>query len=295
MKLGFLCAATAAFSLAAAVALAAPALKTFDSPEAAMNAFGQAIVGPDRSALKDLLGAEFLDQIPPIGAAAHRRFIDAWNTAHGIRPIGEQRVRMTVGNDGWTFPVPLVKSAEGWRFDPGVGIEELRERRIGRNELAAMQTLLAIWDAQREYASDYRDGDTFLKYASRLASSPGKRDGLYWPTKPGEAPSPVGPPLADAGTPATSPDGYHGYHYKLLTRQGAHAKGGAYDYQLRGKLIGGFAVLAWPARYWDTGVMSFIVSHDGQVYERDLGRDTARKAAALNVFDPAPGWTEVLP
>jgi hypothetical protein len=301
MKLSFLHvhwlrAAVAAVSLCAVAAFAAPpALKTFDSPEAAMNAFGQAVLASDDAALKGLLGADFLAEIPPLGAGARQRFIDAWNKQHAIRPIGEQRVRITVGTDGWTFPAPLIKSEQGWRFDPEVGAEEIRERRIGRNELAAMQTLLAIWDAQREYASEYRDGDKLLKYASKLRSSPGKRDGLYWPTQPGEAPSPVGPALADAGAKATSPDGYNGYHYKLLVRQGPKAKGGSYNYLVQGKLIGGFAVLAWPARYWDTGVMSFIVNHDGVVYERDLGPDTEKKAAAMQSFDPGPEWTEVSP
>lgn len=286
--------AALAFSLCAGTVAAAP-LKAFETPEAAMNAFGQAVIGSDDAALRSLLGKDFLAEIPPLGADARQRFVDAWNKGHGIRPIGEQRVRISVGTDGWTFPAPLVKSAEGWRFDPQSGIDEMVERRIGRNELAAMQTLLAIWDAQREYASEYRDGDTLLKYASKLKSSPGKHDGLYWPTKPGEAPSPVGPALADAGAKATSPDGYNGYHYKLLVRQGPKARGGAYNYLVRGKLIGGFAVLAWPARYWDTGVMSFIVNHDGVVYERDLGPDTEAKAAAMQSFDPGAEWTEVAP
>lgn len=286
----------AGFSLCAAAAFAAPpVLKTFDTPEAAMNAFGQAVLASDDAALKALFGADFLAEIPPLGAEARQRFIDAWKKEHGIRPIGEQRARITVGTDGWTFPAPLIKTEQGWRFDPVVGADEIHERRIGRNELAAMQTLLAIWDAQREYASEYRDGDTLLKYASKLKSSPGKHDGLYWPTKAGEPPSPVGPALADAGARSTSPQGYNGYHYKLLVRQGPNAKGGAYNYLVRGKLIGGFAVLAWPAHYWDTGVMSFIVNHDGVVYERDLGPDTAAKAAAMQSFDPGPGWTEASP
>jgi len=158
-----------------------------------------------------------------------------------------------------------------------------------------MQTMLAIYDAQHEYSQKVHDGSGVLAYASKLSSSPGKQDGLYWPTKAGEEPSPLGPAFITAGTRMASPDGYFGYHYKLLTSQGSHAPGGAYNYVVRGKLFGGFAVIAWPVRYQDTGVKSFMVSHDGQVYESDLGPDSAAKAAAIKSFDPGPGWTQVSP
>jgi hypothetical protein len=133
-----------------------------------------------------------------------------------------------------------------------------------------------------------------LAYASRLTSSPGKHDGLYWPTQAGETPSPLGSAFVAAGRLA-SPDGYHGYFFKLLTAQGAHAPGGAYGYVVGGKLFGGFAVVAWPARYQETGIKTFIVSHDEQVYEQDLGPDSAAKAAAMKSFDPGPGWAKVAP
>jgi hypothetical protein len=284
--------------LAAAAAIAAatpPAPKTFESPEAAMNQFGDAITRSDEKALKEILGADFLDLVPPIDAADRRRFVAAWNEAHAIKPVNDKSAQITVGKDGWTLPVPLTKFDAGWRFDTVAGAEVVRERRIGRNELAAMQVLLAVWDAQREYASEYRDKDGLLKYAAKLKSSPGKRDGLYWPTKAGEPQSPIGKIAADAGAKSTSPDGYHGYHYKLLTAQGPNARGGAYDYKVKDKLLGGFGVLAWPVRYWDTGVMSFIVNHDGTVFETDLGPDTAKKAAAMKSFDPGPGWAVVTP
>jgi Protein of unknown function (DUF2950) len=274
---------------------AAHANKAFQSAQAAMEAFGQAVATGDEDALKGMLGEKFRELIPPVGAEDRYRFLEAWARSHAIQGDDGKVARIAVGNDGWTLPIPLVKSASGWQFDTAAGVEEMRMRRIGRNELAAQQTLLAIHDAQRDYASQSHDSDGLRTYAKRLTSTPGKRDGLYWPTKAGEEPSPLGPALTAAERPNASPDGYHGYRYKLLTKQGPHAPGGALDYVVRGKLLGGFAILAWPARYGDTGVMSFMVNHDGQIYERDLGPDGAKKAAATTTYDPGPGWEKVSP
>ena len=288
-----------ASALALVVCLAAVppayASQAFESAQAAMEAFGEAVGTGDENALKEMLGANFRDLIPPVGTDDRYRFLEAWARSHVIQGDDGKVARIAAGADGWTLPIPLVKAAAGWQFDTAVGAEEMRVRRIGRNELAAQQTLLAIFDAQREYASEPRDRDGLLTYAKRLTSTPGRRDGLYWPTKAGEAPSLLGPTLAAAGAPNARPDGYHGYHYKLLTKQGNHAPGGALDYVVRGKLLGGFAILAWPARYWDTGVMSFMVNHDGQVYERDLGPASAKKAAEMATYDPGPGWQKVSP
>jgi hypothetical protein len=270
------------------------ASKTFESPDAAMRAFGDAIAISDEDALKGMLGANFRALIPPIGADARNRFLAAWAKAHAIQQDGDV-ARIAVGDDGWTLPIPIVKSGAGWHFDTQAGLDEMRVRRIGRNELAVLQTMLAIYDAQLDYAREARDRDGLIAYAAKLSSSPGKHDGLYWPTKPGEEPSPIGAALATASSRNASPDGYYGYHYKLLTSQGSHAKGGARDYVVRGKLLGGFGVIAWPARYGDTGVMSFMVNQDGQVYERDLGPDSAAKAAAIKSFDPGPDWARVSP
>jgi hypothetical protein len=175
------------------------------------------------------------------------------------------------------------------------GAEEMRLRRIGRNELAVIQTMLAIYDAQHEYALTVHDGNSLLSYAAKLVSSPGKQDGLYWPTEGDAPPSPLGAAFVQARAGMAKEVGYHGYRYKLLTSQGPHAPGGAYDYLVHGKLFGGFAVVAWPVRYGDTGIKSFIVSHAGQVYERDLGPDSAAKANAMTSFDPGPGWAKVQP
>ncbi|REE91264.1 hypothetical protein C7418_4567 [Cupriavidus plantarum] len=265
----------------------------FDTPEAAMNAFGDAIATSDDTALQSLLGPISRDVIPPLGADLRYRFLAAWSQSHRIVPEGTANARVAVGNDGWTLPVPLVQSHGKWRFDMPAGLEEMRFRRIGRNELATIQTMLAIYDAQREYADANHGPNGMSVYARKLVSSPGKIDGLYWPTQPGEPESPLGPAFIDAVTRHRGGDGYNGYRYKLLTAQGPSANGGAYAYLVNGQLFGGFAVLAWPARYGDTGIKSFMVSHDGKVYERDMGPDTAARAAAIETFDPGLGWSEV--
>jgi hypothetical protein len=290
-------AVVASLALFADPVRAAPAssARAFQTPEAAMNAFGDAVAGSNEEALKAMLGANFRNYIPSLGEDTLYRFLEAWAQSHTIKTEGDSKALIAVGRDGWTLPIPIVKSKAGWQFDVQAGVEEMRTRRIGRNELSVMQTLLAIRDAQFEYASVDRDGKGLLHYADKLVSSPGKKDGLYWPTKAGEDPSPIGPRLAEAGTRATSSAGYHGYRYKLLTAQTANAPGGALNYVAKGKLFGGFAVVAWPVRYADTGVMTFMVSHDGQIYERDLGPDTAAKAAAMKAFDPGKGWAKVSP
>lgn len=272
------------------------AQRHFPTPEAAMEAFGDAVATSNDAALQTMLGSDYRRVIPPIGADARYRFLSAWSASHTVRAEGADRAYVAVGNDGWTLPLPLVKAPQGWYFNVPEGVREMRWRRIGRNELAVMQTMLAICDAQREYASVDRDGDGVLAYAGRLSSTPGKHDGLYWPVASGEPLSPLGPAfMAAAGKGNTTQDGYHGYRYKLLTAQGPSAPGGAYDYVVNGKLFGGFAIVAWPVRYGDTGVKSFMVSHDGEVYEADLGPNSAARAAAITRFDPGPGWSKATP
>ena len=276
-------------------ALPARAQQVFPSPEAAMQAFGAAVASSDDAALSAILGANFRRLIPPQGAEARYLFLGAWSKQHGIQPVGEDRALIAAGNDGWTLPIPLVKVPGGWKFDLPAGREEMRVRRVGRNENTALLTMQAIADAQRRYVMRDRDGDGLLAYATRISSSPGKQDGLYWPADAKLGPSPLGSELSAAQALHLGPSGYNGYRFKLLTAQGPHAPGGAMDYMVRGKLFGGFGVLAWPIDYGDSGVMSFIVNHQGQVYERDLGPDTAARAAALKSFDPGPGWRKVSP
>jgi hypothetical protein len=303
MRSAYRQAATCAASLAATLALlvagasaASAQQKTFPSPEAAMNAFGDAVATSDDAAMRALLGADYTRLIPPAGAEVRFRFLAAWAKSHSIKPDGDATARIAVGDDGWTLPIPIVRTAQGWQFDTRAGAEEMRIRRIGRNELAVQQVMLAIYDAQKDYARQDRKGDGVLQYANRFTSSPGRQDGLYWPTKAGEAPSPLGPAVAAARTAGGGGDaGYYGYRYKLLTGQGKNAPGGAYDYVANGRMIGGFAAVAWPARYGDTGVMTFIVSHDGVVYEKDLGPDTAARASGMTRFDPDSTWQKVDP
>jgi DUF2950 family protein len=285
----------AACVLSVATLPAAHAEKNFSTPDAAMNAFGDAVINNQEAALQSIFGHDFRQLIPPVGADVRDRFIDEWGISHTVQSVDATHARVVVGNDGWTFPIPLVKSAQGWHFDTHAGVEEMRVRRIGRNELAVIQTMLAIYDAQREYATTDHNGDGLLAYASKLSSSPGKQDGLYWPTEGNEPPSPLGSAFIKASARNAGDAGYHGYHYKLLTSQGPHAPGGAYDYMTHGRLFGGFAVIAWPVKYDDTGIKTFMVSHAGQVYELDLGPDGAAVASAMKSFDPGPGWTKVAP
>jgi len=286
-------------ALALGIAWTSPAFaqqKTFPSAEAAMNAFGDAVATSDDDAMKALLGADYRTLIPPVGAEGRYRFLAAWAKSHAVKPDGDAEAHIAVGTDGWTLPIPIVKTAQGWRFDTRAGAEEMRIRRIGRNELAVEQVMLAIFDAEKEYARKDHNGDGVLEYATRFMSSPGKRDGLYWPTKAGEPQSPLGPAVAAARAAGGSAEaGYYGYRYKILTGQGRNAPGGAYDYTVRGRMIGGFAVVAWPVKYGDTGVMTFIVSHDGVLYEKDLGPDTAARASGMTRFDPDSSWQKAAP
>ncbi len=204
-------------------------------------------------------------------------------------PAGADKAFLGVGTHGWTLPIPIVKTAGGWRFDTPGAVEEMRVRRIGRNELAAIQVALAYTDAQEEYHARDWNGDGVKEYARRPLSSPGRRDGLYWASLPGEPESPLGAGFADAkpGQP------YHGYLYKILTAQGKDAPGGARSYLKDGRMTEGYALVAWPAKYDDTGVMTFIVNQDGVVYQKDLGPGTAAAARAINAYDPDAGWSKV--
>jgi hypothetical protein len=288
--------AVAGALLVAGVPAALGQQKTFPSPEAAMNAFGDAIATSDDDAVRAILGADYRDLIPPVGAEYRYRFLAAWAKAHAIKSDGDTKAHIAVGSDSWTLPIPIVKTAQGWRFDTRAGADEIRLRRIGRNELAVMQVMLAIYDAQKEYARQDRNRDGVLQYAAKFTSSPGKQDGLYWPTKTGEASSPLGSVFAAARAAGGGADvGYYGYRYKLLTAQGKNAPGGAFDYVARGRMIGGFAVVAWPVKYGATGVMTFMVSHDGVVYQKDLGPDTDARASAMTRFDPDSTWQKAEP
>jgi hypothetical protein len=274
---------------------------TFSSVQEGMQAFVEAIKLNDASVLQTLLGAggpELFDSGDPAADAQWRKlFLKAYADANKVVFEGNnQRAILTVGRDEWPMPIPLVKSEKGWRFDTHHAATEILNRHIGRNELAAIQVCLAIVDAEREYAALDRDGDGFPGYAAKFVSSSGKRDGLYWETSEGEPLSPIGPLLAAAAneglltSDSTVLTPFHGYLYRMLTKQGMNAQGGAYDYWADGKLLGGFAVLAYPARYGMSGVVSFMVNQDGIVYQKDLGPNTASLAVDMTEFDPDPSW-----
>jgi hypothetical protein len=211
---------------------------------------------------------------------------------------GNDRRILVIGDQAWPFPIPLVKRGERWRFATEEGVDELVNRRIGANERSAIYVLRAYLDAQKDYATKDRDGDGVLQYAQKLGSTAGKHDGLYWPADAakGEEESPFGPLLAESAPYLKghkAGDAYRGYHFRILTTQGKNAKGGAYNYVINGRMIAGFAMVAYPAQYGQSGVMTFIVSHNGKVFEKNLGKGSAEIGAKMTAFDPGPGWKEV--
>ena len=280
-------------AVALALAPAAFAQHAYPTPEAAAAALVDGIARNDDAAVKVAIGADYRKYIPTadIDPEDITNFLEAWATAHAIVPAGGERAFLGVGTHGWTLPIPIVKSAAGWHFDTKGAPEEMRVRRIGRNELAAIQVALAYTDAQEEYHARDWDGDGVKAYARRGLSSPGKRDGLYWASLPGEPESPLGAEFADAkpGQP------YHGYLYRILTAQGKDAPGGARSYLKNGHMTEGYALVAWPAKYDDTGVMTFMVNQDGIVYQKNLGPNTGRVAPAIRAYNPDPSWTRAAP
>jgi hypothetical protein len=286
-------------SVAALIAVAAifpdsaAAQKAFSNPEAAAETLVAAVEKSDAQALRSILGENWKRFIPTddVDREDVDAFLAAWNTSHKMVAGADGSVHLAVGADEWILPIPIVKSGNGWRFDVKAGAEEIRTRRIGHNELSAMQAALAYCDAQKEYALADRNGDGVLEYAQRFVSSPGKHDGLYWEETSGEAESPLGPLFGD-DKPGTD---YHGYYFKILKAQGRHAEGGAYDYTIKGRMTSGFALVAWPVKYGETGVMTFVVNHQGQIYEKNLGPKTDAAARALKVFDPDSSWRKVAP
>jgi hypothetical protein len=275
----------------------------FVSGADAANAFVKAMRQDDKDKLLKILGPDGKELIWSGDEVSDRQkremFVKAYDEQHTINVEKDKGV-LVVGKNDWPFPIPIVKENGKWVFDTVSGKEEILNRRIGRNELDTIQVMLAIVDAEREYATKDRDGDGILQYAQKFKSDPGNENGLYWETKEGQQPSPLGPLAAKARDEgyakkksSEEPSPYHGYFYRILTAQGARAGGGAYDYIVDGKMIGGFAAVAYPAEYGNSGVMTFIVNHDGVVYQKDLGSDTQQKAKAMERFDPDETWTKV--
>ena len=283
-------------------ACGAESAKTFATPEEAAAALGKAANEQDQAALEAIFGPAWADLQNPDRVQATNEcsaFAAAFDQTTYLAHDSDTKCVLEVGTNFWPFPIPIVKQDGKWFFDTIAGKEELLNRRIGRNELAVLEVMRAYVDAQRDYASRDRDGSEVLKYAQKLNSSPGKQDGLYWPPAIGGEASPLGPLVAFAQgegyrLPPTDddeePGPFHGYYFKILTRQGKHAPGGKYDYVINGNMIGGFAMLAWPADYADSGIMTFIVNQQGRVYQKDLGPKTAKIAAGMKVYDPDPSW-----
>ncbi len=281
---------------------AATSGKVFARPEDAVAELRRVTATPDPDALKVLFGSEAEDLQNPDRVQATND-LETFHTAlvatNYLERASGTNIVIEVGADLWPFPIPLIKERGGWHFDVAAGKEELINRRIGRNELDVLKAMRAYVDAQREYASVDRDGNGVLKYAQKIRSSPGKTDGLYWPIELNGVESPLGPLVAEAqevgyfgkdAQPNTEPQPFHGYCFKILTRQGKYAPGGKYDYVINGNMIGGFAMVAWPAEYEDSGIMTFIINQQGRVYQKDLGAQTSNIASKMTEYDPDGTW-----
>jgi hypothetical protein len=275
--------------------------KTFKSPEEAVKALIDAIKANDTKELLLILGPEGKDIISSGDEVADKEtrghVAQKYDQKNKLVWEGDKKVIIDIGTDDWPMPIPAVKKGDTWIFDTAAGKEEILSRRIGRNELAVIQVCLAYVDAQREYALKDRVGDGIEEYAQRFRSEQGKKNGLYWEAKQGEEQSPLGPLAAKAVEEGYSgkksggePIPYHGYYYKILKAQGKNAPGGAYDYVVKGKMIGGFAMVAYPAQYGNSGVMTFIVNQAGVVYQKNLGKDTEKIASAMKKYDPDKSW-----
>jgi hypothetical protein len=279
------------------VASAQEKYATLDAAVDALVAFAKS--GDEKAALVVLgpSGGDIISSGDKVSDDAVRaRFISSYDAKHEIKMNGDNKATLIIGDNDYPFPIPLVRKAGKWSFDTQGGRMEILARRIGHNELDAIQTALAFVDAQDEYASKDRTGGGVGVYAQHFISQPGKKDGLYWPTAPGEEESPLGALFAQAsqeGYVAGNDAPYHGYYYKILARQGPHATGGAIDYVVNGKMIGGYALVAYPDEYRNSGVMTFMVNHSGQVFQKDLGPNTANIAQKITSFDPDPSWKKV--
>jgi hypothetical protein len=285
-----------------ALAMIAPgalAQERFATPDEAVTALVMASKSGDQAGVLRILGPGSQDIVssgdPVADAAARKRVIDAYDAKHQVVMEGNDKAALVIGNEEWPFPIPLVRADGRWSFDTAAGRDEILFRRIGRNELSTIQTVLAFVDAEQDYAEKGIGGNGV--YAQRIVSRPGKKDGLYWPVEAGEEQSPLGELAADAAAEGYRAGQqripYHGYYYKILTRQGASAPGGAIDYVVRGNMIGGFALVAWPAEYRNSGVMTFLVNHQGRIYEKDLGPGTIGIASSMTTFNPDSSWHQV--
>ncbi|MFZ5681465.1 MAG: DUF2950 domain-containing protein [Bradyrhizobiaceae bacterium] len=278
---------------------ASQAQQSFSSPEEAAAALAAAVKTGTRRTILKVLGKDAEDIIESgddvADAEMRQRFLSAYDAKHSIKAEGNKKATLILGADDFPFPIPLVNNNSGWEFDPAAGRKEILYRRIGRNELSAIQASLAFVDAQNEYAEKDRTGAGAGIYAQRIVSNPGKKDGLFW--RDDKDPSPLGEFAAQASAEGykagkqAAP--YHGYYFRILKGQGSNAPGGAMSYVVKGKMMGGFGLIAYPAEYGNSGVMTFMVNHDGTVYQKDLGRRTGSIARRIELFDPDQTWKKV--
>jgi hypothetical protein len=284
-----------------AVSKKATLQKTYSSSEEAAKALAAAVKAGDQAELLTILGPgakQILSSGDEVAdKAARERFVQAYEAKNRVVPESDRKAVLEVGDDAWPLPIPIVNTGKAWRFDTAAGKQEILNRRIGRNELSTIQVCLAYFDAQREYA--LKDRGAGIQFAQKFASEPGKKDGLYWEAAAGEEQSPLGPFAAQAKSEGYTKKKsgertpYHGYFFKILTAQGKNATGGAYSYVVNGKMIGGFALVAWPAEYGTSGIMTFIVNHEGVVYQKNLGKNTESAAVHMKAFDPDKSWGKV--
>jgi hypothetical protein len=272
--------------------------KVFGSPEEAMKAFAEAVQAGNMKDVMAILGREGEDILSSGDEVADKadreRFLKKYQERVDLVK-DRDRISVILGNDHFPFAIPIMKKGEGWVFDTKTGKEEVLNRRIGRNELAAIQVCEAYVEAQREYASTDRERNGIIQYAQKIVSDAGRRNGLYWKAAEGEVPSPLGPFAAKAATEGykkkdEKPVPYHGYYYKILKGQGMSAPGGAYNYVINGHMVAGFALVAWPAEYNVSGVMTFVVNQNGTVYQKDLGPKTEELAKAMTLYNPDRTW-----
>jgi hypothetical protein len=298
----FLCPLALAFLVAVPLVAVAAPQETFATPEAAVDALVAALKADSDSDMIAIFGDQHKDLILSSDRAAtsaiRARILTAMETLRVLQEPSSDRRVLLIGNEAWPVPIPIVRAGDRWRFATEEGEDEIVNRRIGGNELNAIYVLRAYIDAQRTYAMQDRDGDGVLQYAQKLASAPSKHDGLYWPADAakGDEESPFGPLIAESAAYLKghgAGDPYRGYHFRILTRQGKNAPGGAYNYVINGRMIAGFAMVAYPAEYGRSGVMTFIVSHNGKIYQKDLGKDSAGIGAKMSIFDPSTGWKVV--
>lgn len=289
---------------AAAESTTAVTAQTFASPEEALKAMVNAARDGGNDKIAAIFGSQYA-QIFSSGDTAEDNnnradFIKMADEKSAVEMEGADKAILHFGKEDWVFPVPLAKSGDQWQFDAEQGEKEILNRRIGRNELHALGVIGAYLEAQFEYAASDRDGDEVSEYAVKLRSEPGKFDGLFWEAAPDQPKSPLGPLVAEAkaegynlkNTPATSIP-YHGYLYKILTQQGSHAPGGKYNYVINGNMIAGFGLVAFPAAYGTSGIMTFVVNHQGKIYQKNLGSKTAEIAMAMQSYDPDASWESV--